>query len=435
MRRVFIGPVEIAGIARGLAEGMREAGVDARVVLSAPYPFEGQADPVPALQRAWQRLGAARHATPRRQLVRKALLVVAHDLWGWLILAQAAWRFDAFLFLYGQTMTNSRAELRLLRFLGRKIVFIYTGSDARPPFMDGGWFPGAPDDPLPQAAQLAGLAKRTKRRIRLQESHAHYTVNSPATAHFHERPFINWFAMGIPKRPPVLPGSRWDGARKVRILHAPSNPAVKGSALIVRIVEGLAAKGLPVELVQIQGMPNRRVLEELANCDFVVDQLYSDTPLAAFATEAAFFGKPAVVGGCFAAQAAQAIGPGDMPPSLYVEPGAVGEAVERLARDEALRRELGERARRFVEERWNSVAVARRYLGLLRDDVPATWWCDPGDVRYVEGCGLPRERARRLVQLLVEHAGAGALQVSDKPALEAAFLALARRPAADSVDA
>ena len=39
------------------------------------------------------------------------------------------------------------------------------------------------------------------------------------------------------------------------------------------------------------------ILAELARCDFVIDQLYSDYPLPGLATEAAWFGKPTVVGG------------------------------------------------------------------------------------------------------------------------------------------
>jgi hypothetical protein len=371
----------------------------------------------------------------RQQRLLKALLVVAHDLWGWVILAHAVSRFDAFLFLFGQTMTNSAVELWLLRRLGRKIVFIYSGSDARPPYIDGGWFAGEADGPRPDAGSVAALASRCRRRIRRQESFAHYTVNSPATAHFHARRYINWFSMGIPKASPARVPTGTPSGETVRILHAPSNPLVKGSARITGIIEAIRAKGLPVELVTVQGMPNERVLDELARCDFIVDQMYSDTPMAAFATEAALFGKPAVVGGYFAADMGRCLRPEDTPPSLFVEPDALETAVERMVRDAGLRRELGAEARRFVTARWTPLEVAQRYLRLLRDDVPPDWWCDPADVRYVDGCGLPRERVRRLVDLLVTRTGVQALQVSDKPALEAAFRSLASAAPADAWNA
>ena len=70
--------------------------------------------------------------------------------------------------------------------------------------------------------------------------------------------------------------------------------------------------------------------------------------------------------------------------------------------------------------------MAGRYLQLLSDDIPGQWWCDPADVRYLSGCGLPQGRSRRLVGLLLEHFGASALQVSDKPGLERALVEFAR---------
>jgi len=429
--RVCIGPQEIAGIASGLARGLRELGVDARVLLSMPHPFGyEQSLPTDWVFQVWQRLGAARLSTARAQLVRKIFLVAAHSLWGWLVFARVLFRFDAFLFVFGRTITNSRFELWLLHQLGKRVVFIYVGSDARPPYMDGGLFPGTAEDALPTSALLRAVTRKGKRRIQLHERYADYLVNSPAAAQFHEKPYINWFAMGLPKMLSVqsVPPREFDG--KVRILHAPSNPLVKGSPQILEIIGRLQAKGHLIELVKIQGMSNERVLEELARCDFVVDQLYADTPLAAFATEAAFFGKPAVVGGYFAAQVQEYVAADDIPPSLFVTPDELEAAVERLILDPRLRVELGERARRFVIERWDVRSVAERYWALLKGEVPAHWWSDPRDIRYVEGCGLPRERAQRLVASLLAQ-GPGDLQVTDKPALEMALLRLASGASAD----
>ena len=85
--------------------------------------------------------------------------------------------------------------------------------------------------------------------------------------------------------------------RLIRILHSPSSPEVKGTYLIRQAINALKAKGYPIDYVEIMGKPNTVVIAELEKCDFIVDQLYSDTPMSGFATEAAFFGKTAVVGG------------------------------------------------------------------------------------------------------------------------------------------
>jgi hypothetical protein len=89
--------------------------------------------------------------------------------------------------------------------------------------------------------------------------------------------------------------------------------------------------------------------------------------------------------------------------------------------DGAHRRSLGLAARRFVED-WAGDVVARRYLRLLGGERLREWMCDPADVRYVHGVGLSEERAREIIGDVIRSGGIGALQIGDKPALEAAFL-------------
>lgn len=427
--RVFIGSVEISGIAEALADGMRTFDVDAQVVLGFPHPFKYGTKTASVLVKVWQRIGAARMATTRDRMPLKILLVVAHSIWAWLVLMSVIARYDVFIFIFGQTITNTAFELWLLKRLGKKIIFVYVGSDSRPPYMDGALFPGPATGQLPSSATLLRSVNRCKRRIKLHERYADYLVNSSSTAHFHERPYINWFALGIPKTLTTstqIPSRQTLSAANVRILHCPSHPLAKGTAEITDTIERLRRKGYSIELVKIQGLPNEVVLQELALCDFIVDQLYSDTPMAAFATEAAFFGKPAVVGGYFADSIKQYFNLIDIPPSLFVSPNDLESAIERLVVDSPYRLQLGEQARQFVLTRWSPKAVAGRYLQLINDDVPSQWWCDPAVVRYLSGCGLPEERARQLVALLVSRFGPSSLQVQDKPWLEAALVEFSR---------
>ena len=214
--------------------------------------------------------------------------------------------------------------------------------------------------------------------------------------------------------------------RLIRILHSPSHPLVKGTAEILNALDRLREKGYQFEVVKIQGMPNEVVLKELACCDFVVDQMYSDTPLATFATEAALFGKPAIVGGYFAHSIEDFLSANELPPSLFVTPDGIEAAIERLIVNVDFREELGKKARQFVLSQWSPIQVASRYLRLLNDDAPPQWWRTPESAAYIYGCGLPEGRARRLVALLIAHFGANALEVHDKPYLEAALVNFAR---------
>lgn len=120
--KIFIGPVEIAGIAGGLVSGFSKLGIYAEANFSYPYPF--QSIPVVShwIFNVWQLLGAARAHTSKSNLVRKVALVLLHNTWGWLIFIRSLPRFNAFFFLGGQTITNSNLELWLLKCLRKKMA-------------------------------------------------------------------------------------------------------------------------------------------------------------------------------------------------------------------------------------------------------------------------------------------------------------------------
>jgi hypothetical protein len=213
--------------------------------------------------------------------------------------------------------------------------------------------------------------------------------------------------------------------RPLRILHSPSDAPLKGSDLIRAAVRQLILEGLPLELVELRGVPNDVVLSELARCDFVVDQLYSDAPMVGFATEAAVASRPAIVGGYAWDANRSAFGSIPFPPVEECAPEGIVEAVRRLASDSAHRENLGRRAHDFVHARWSRTEIARRFVQLMDGAPPAEWMFDPRTLRYVEGCGLSREHVRAVVQDVLREGGPAALCLADKPELEAAFLEFA----------
>ena len=63
---------------------------------------------------------------------------------------------------------------------------------------------------------------------------------------------------------------------------------------------------------------------------FEIDQVYCDTPMAGFATEAAWFGKPAVVGGYGFDYLKTYVPEGMWPPSKTCHPDKIENAIESL---------------------------------------------------------------------------------------------------------
>ncbi len=181
-------------------------------------------------------------------------------------------------------------------------------------------------------------------------------------------------------------------------------------------------KGYQIEYIEITGRPHHEVIEQLASCDFVVDQVYSDTPLAGFAAEAAWFGKPAVVGGYYAEYIQKDYALEDIPPSLFCHPDKIMAAIEQLIKDENYRVELGKKAQEFVRTRWTSKEVAKRYMKIIENNIPTNWIFDPYNVYYLQGYGFPEDKSKEIIRTLIEKFGVESLCIADKPKLEQKYI-------------
>jgi hypothetical protein len=210
------------------------------------------------------------------------------------------------------------------------------------------------------------------------------------------------------------------------ILHSPSNPRVKGSNIIREVIQELIDDGMPLELICLHGVSNEEVLKNLKNCDLVVDQLYADIPMGVLGSEAARFAKPCIIAGYLAGEVGAYIRTEDMPPTLYVKPEMLRDAIKELIDNQELLLDLGRRACDFVSRNWGGDTVAKRYLKLLRGEVLSEWWFDPNEITYANGYGASKDEISNAIAMIVKSYGKYALQVSDKPRLENALLQLAK---------
>ena len=208
----------------------------------------------------------------------------------------------------------------------------------------------------------------------------------------------------------------------LRILHSPSHPALKGSSRVEEVIDKLKGRGHSISFVVLHGKTNDEVISEIGQCDFIVDQLYSDTPMSTYPAEAAWFEKPSVVCG-YDLDSLRHFVPHEMwPPSKICHPDELEQAVEGLIVNSEERNLLGEMAQRFVREKWNAVEVARRYLTLINDEAPDEWWVEPNSVSHLTGVGQSEEKTKTTIRELVGKYGTSSLQLSHKPDLEKAFL-------------
>jgi hypothetical protein len=422
---------EVAGYLANLQRGFQELGHTCHYLDLPEHPFdyEGQRS-MPRLSR-WSHLAHRRLGVHRRRSIRwYAWLAMSWppDL---CIFAWAVFHADLFIFAGRNSLLLRNLDLPILKALGKHVVWVFLGSDHRPPYLNGKVVREARtagDDGYRGLVTRARAMRETVRRV---ERHANAVVASSASAQFHARSFVHHLAVGIPcggpdeesaaaaRHEPIFTG------HGVRILHAPSDPA-KGTEAIRGCLEQLRQAGIPFDYVEITGRPNRDVRAAIVESELVVDEVYSDTPLAALGTEAAYLGRAVLVGGYYADQIHSEIAPELVPPGCFVTPQRFCAALQELVSDKGRRRQIGTLAQSFVRERWSRADVARRYLQIAAGEIPAEWICDPEDLRYVQGWGLDEHQLRDVLHALVGRWRAPALAMDHNPALEARLLELSR---------
>lgn len=412
VRRISIGPGDAAGYFARLKTGFDELDIPCEHFLLASNKYAYQ-EAAYFLKNTYSKVVDLQ--TSRFKVIRifGRLLSIGIRL---LVFIYALFRCDVFIFT-GFTSFFRFRELRLLKWLGKRVLVVYVGSDARPPIFSGRHLDdeGGLSDPCSLHAEVLHLFKQ----IRRIEQHADVIVNHTAITQFFTRPFVRVNAVGTPfeirekTSPPIVRHSN-----VIRILHAPSRPLAKGSLIFRQLIDELRAEGHAIEFVELVGVPNSTVLEELQKCDFVLDELYSDAPMAMLATEAAMYGKPVVVGGFYAEQYKIDNPDPEMPPTLFVEPEDIKQAIRKMIVDQGFRLDLGRRAHDFILERWNPRRVAQNYLRLINGDIPENWISNPESMVYCWGWGLSKENWRKQVGEYVAELGEDALLFNHNPKLK-----------------
>lgn len=426
--RIFIGLRELSGYYHHLKRGFDALGIESVFVSLSGHPYQYGTDNNPAwinrLNNLAQRAGSGFF---KSWAMRVLWTVFLQNLISFFLFFWALFRFDAFIFSSNSTFFFF-LDLPVLKLFRKKIIYVFHGSEARPAYLNGYVITG--DRPA-QIITAIILARMQKIMISIIDLFADYSINIPPQAYFHTRPFVSWLMIGVPQsvRPESAPPEERAAGKPaaVRILHAPSKPGPKGTPVIRGVIEKLRGKGHSIEFVELTGRPNAEVQAELRRCDFIIDEIYSDTPMAVFATEAAFAGRPAVVGGYYSRQIGADVRADCIPPSLFCHPDDLESSVERMVVDEAFRRELGRKAYRFVTTRWSAEKVAGRFVRLLEGDVPEEWRYDPCDITYLHGCGLHESRAVSIIGGIIRTGGAGALCLADKPKLQSMFVEFSSR--------
>lgn len=358
-----------------------------------------------------------------KTVILKYIFLLLRELFIPFLLLWAIRKHKVFIFSFGHSFVRGGYDLWLLKKLGKRIIFnIGFGADSRPPFLQYRCYgyDGIPKS-LNYIKYKTYLKKKTIQRI---EKYSDIVINSPYTSHFNKKFIINSFALGIPVKFDIL-NKESKKENTICVLHSPSNPLAKGTECIRTAINELTEEGYKIEYIEITGVSQKTVIEKINNCDFVVDQLYSDSIMPGFSTEAAFFGKASVISGYGLDELKKYIPKDMLPPTYVCHPDKIKDAIKFMIENKDYRIKLGQAARKFVQNQWNPDKVTDRFIQIINNKIPQEWYINPKDITYVYGCSLPKEKSQRLIKRLIDKYGVSSLQLNHHPDLEKAFIKFA----------
>ena len=307
-----LGPMDMAGTVRALADGLMARGHHAEVIVWRPSPYGYRADRTVATRAARLRFAAS---TP--------------------------FRFDV---LHGQGGRTwlSYVDMVVGRAAGRTCLIQYNGSDARTPDIAARAHPARARAVDPSQASSVRRHRRLGARVAQGAVVQDLELATYLLADF-QRIFVVPFAIDLAMIDQVRAVSPASAAsRPLRVLHAPSNPAIKGTALIEGAVASLAGRQA-VELLLISGKSHQEVLAAIAGADVVIDQLNSETT-GVLSAEAMALGKPVLC-----EYEPLRLAPSARPsPVVPITSENLGERLLDLCTDDDRRRRLGREGREYV---------------------------------------------------------------------------------------
>ena len=421
--RFLLSLKEVAGYYSALEKGFTAIGIEAKLGAIKSHPFAYSFTSWHPLQRLLIALYSKTEKVSHPLLKKMAWLSYQYIIKPLYFLACIK-RFNVFVFGAGESFFKNHFDLYILKMLGKTTVIVFHGSDARPPYLDK-----TKDKLSLDELHLATL--QMKKSINTIDKWATHIINAPATSQFHTRQIINWLAIGVPFnsspfRKKNTHSTHSNKATKSApiILHSPSNASVKGTAVIRKAINHLKSRGHAFEYIELQACSHSKVIKLLSRSSIVIDQLYSDTPCAGFATEACAMGKAVIVGGYEIEKVNETVEKSLRPPTQLIRPTfeALGERIIALLNDYNHCQLEGKKNQQFIEQHWDVKEIANKFLAIVNQTLPSKHLIPHCCPPFVGGVGYSWNEGNERLRAYINQFGIEALCLQDKPELVEAIL-------------
>ena len=413
--RIMIAPNDIAGYYGKLEKGLSDLGYS--VIFAnfyaerSGYAFDHSSWKLVAkaqrsLAKSWNRNG-----TIAADL--RLSTVLLYYFYSLLTLIYSLNRIDTYIFVYGRSFFPWNLDLPILRILGKKTISVIGhGSETRPPYLFYNGVSSASeeiDDAL--IKDMYRTTQSMKNQIARIEKYSTYIVGSSVTCQLLTKNFIEMYALRQPINLHVIQARTHELKNSITILHSPSDPIVKGSSVIRDIINNIQARypNFKIEFVEISGVSNSEVIAAISKADLVIDQLWSDSPMAMIGYESASLGTPSLTFGAALSTFKKIDEKIPLPIFGYFSSDEAQSVILDFILNKHKRDELATLQSGFVKEYATIRNVAENFARIIDNDIPQTWIANPNECLYFGGGGIPAEVSLKQMNALAKRYGIDSL--------------------------
>ncbi|GIQ68523.1 glycosyltransferase family 1 protein [Xylanibacillus composti] len=244
-------------------------------------------------------------------------------------------------FHFGTTLDRNLYDLPTYAAEGKKMVMHHWGNDVRIAGLAKTFSPYLTDPCNPWSdAEMVQRLQYMSAYIPTAIIQDHELM--PYVKPYYKHVFVLPLAFPVQTTVPVYP---LRSNSVPMIVHAPTQPSFKGTAIIEAALQSLWSQGYSFTYYKIENMSHDQALQLYHQADIVIDQILVGT-YGLFSVEAMALGKPVV---CHIRDDLRSTYPGDLP-IVSANPANLQEALVPLITDAAKREKLGKRGRKYAEE-------------------------------------------------------------------------------------
>lgn len=334
-KKVFLGLENIAGIFTSLKKGFEQNGISADFYSLNEHVFGYETDKIIAYS--------------ANSFVRK--------FQKFFLIFKLIFKYNYFIFDSTGTLFPEFNDVKLLRFFGKKTMVIFTGCDIRLPDKVSKYKWNPCRDCTDDYKGFVGCVIGTKPG-KISETEKNFDIilsAEEAAGSLSKNYYPALFPVDIEKF--KYTGS--NPGKKLKILHAPSNPEYKGTKYILTAVERLK-KEFDFDFKVIKNVKAEELYDEIAASDLVIDQMLVGF-YGLLSVESMAMGKPVV---CYIREDVASGSPAEIP-VINANPDNLYIVLKGILTEPTKLIEIGSRSREYAEKYHNAKIIAGQYYELL----------------------------------------------------------------------